>query len=200
MVDCCSGRAPFFPLEAWLDRNYVPFPYLLLLMVVVQTDWKTPWNLRRRRRRVPSSPSSFLAKTRPTRLLHHLHRSVGTDFRCCSYFFTEEYIKRARENRERSTNVSLQRSLSSRERFNFSKSLSLRAKISPLSVHLSSSKTPPRRETFVSVKSVVVLCEPARVCVCVCFLRYIKIAKKILSSSFPPKLCFSFKRIKSAAK
>ena len=105
------------------------------------------------------------------------------------------YKERARENRERSTNVSLQRSSSSRERFNFSKSLSLHAKISPLSVHLSSSsKTPPRRETFVSVKSVVVLCEPARVCVCcvcVCLLRYIKIAKKILSSSFPPKLCFS---------
>ena len=150
---------------------------LLLLMVVVQTDWKTPWNLRRRRRRVPSSPSSFLAKTRPTRLLHHLHRSVGTDFRCCSYFFTEEYIKRARENREihkrlSSTVFVFERVL---QFFKISLSLSLHAKISPLSVHLSSSNSSSSRETFVSVKSVVVLCEPARarVCVCVCLLRYI---------------------------
>ena len=75
--------------------------------------------------------------------------------------FLHGRIYKESEREERSTNVSLQRSLSSRERFNFSKS-SLSARRSLLfSVHLSSSKTPPR-ETFVSVKSVVVLCEPAR--------------------------------------
>ena len=148
---------------------------LLLLMVVVQTDWKTPWNLRRRRRCVPSS-SSFLAKTRPRRSTRptrrRLHRrSVGTDFRYCSYFFTtEEYIKREREEREnlRSKRL-LFNGLSSTNRFtNFSKSRPPRIS--------SSLCPPPQRDARFGEESCVVLsCERflfrARACFLCVFAR-----------------------------
>ena len=140
---------------------------LLLLLMVVQTDWKTPWNLRRRRRCVPSS-SSFLAKTRPRRstrptrrLLHR--RSVGTDFRYCSYFFTtEEYIKREREEREFEIQTSpLQRSF-----FNTASRI-----FQNRAPRISSSRPPPQRDSRFGEEKCVVLSTNAFFFARACLLR-----------------------------